>query len=167
MPHPILVPPSRWHAAGSGAALCSKDPQSLVYDQLAVLLAHLYCSLPDPSVNLSPPRRHQTQQNNRPAMDSQDSGDYDFPQSGPVASTSGRSDAEQLKGALMNEKASPEILHFETDLVARIEQNVDYQVRCSVAQGPVVGGAQVAAGGASRHSLTFIARRPPNCRTSK
>ncbi|PSC76212.1 DNA replication complex GINS SLD5 [Micractinium conductrix] len=51
---------------------------------------------------------------------------FDFLASGP-ASTSGRSDAELLKSALMNEKAAPEILAFETDLIARIEQNMDYQ----------------------------------------
>lgn len=54
--------------------------------------------------------------------------EFDFLASGP-ASTSGRSDAELLKGALMNERASPEVLQFETDLISRIEQNIDYQVR--------------------------------------
>ena len=63
------------------------------------------------------------------AMDTQDTAEVDFLQTNP-ASTSGRSDAEQLKGALMNEKAAPEILQYETDLVGRIESNMDYQVRC-------------------------------------
>lgn len=53
--------------------------------------------------------------------------DLDILQSGP-ASTSGRSDAELLKSALTNEKAAPEILQFETDLIGRIESNMDYQV---------------------------------------
>ena len=61
-------------------------------------------------------------------METQGTDDFDFLASGP-ASTSGRSDAELLKSALMNEKASPEVLAFETDLVGRIEQNMDYQVR--------------------------------------
>ena len=61
-------------------------------------------------------------------METQDTAEFDFLQSNP-ASTSGRSDAEQLKSALMNEKAAPEILQFETDLVGRIESNMDYQVR--------------------------------------
>ena len=60
-----------------------------------------------------------------------DTQDEDFLQSGLAASTSGRSDAEELKGALMNEKASPEILQFQTDLVGRIEMRIDYQVRAS------------------------------------
>lgn len=59
-------------------------------------------------------------------MDTQE--EFDFLASGP-ASTSGRSDAELLKGALMNERAAPEILAYETDLIARIEQNMDYQAR--------------------------------------
>jgi hypothetical protein len=62
-------------------------------------------------------------------MDTQDTAEVDFLQTNP-ASTSGRSDAEQLKGALMNEKAAPEILQYETDLIGRIESNMDYQVRC-------------------------------------
>ena len=48
---------------------------------------------------------------------------------GSGKSTTGRSDAEELKGALMNEKASPEILQYETDLIERIEMSMDYQVR--------------------------------------
>lgn len=66
-------------------------------------------------------------------MDTQE--EFDFLQSGP-ASTSGRSDAEQLKGALQNERASPEILAFETDLIGRIEQNMDYQARPSWSPPP-------------------------------
>lgn len=60
--------------------------------------------------------------------------EFDFLASGP-ASTSGRSDAELLKSALMSERASPEVLQFETDLIARIEQNIDYQVRPRGAPG--------------------------------
>ncbi|KAI7837340.1 hypothetical protein COHA_008855 [Chlorella ohadii] len=52
--------------------------------------------------------------------------EFDFLASGPT-STSGRSDAELLKGALMNERVAPEVLQFETDLISRIEQNIDYQ----------------------------------------
>lgn len=74
--------------------------------------------------------------------------EFDFLASGP-ASTSGRSDAELLKGALMNERASPEVLQFETDLISRIEQNVDYQVR--------VEGAARAAGGHRRQPSTAAA----------
>ena len=66
--------------------------------------------------------------------------EFDFLASGP-ASTSGRSDAELLKGALMNERASPEVLQFETDLISRIEQNIDYQVRVGALRGPRVGTA--------------------------
>lgn len=58
-------------------------------------------------------------------MDTQET-EFDFLQTGP-ASTSGRSDAEQLKSALQNEKAAPEVLQYDTDLIARIEQNLDYQ----------------------------------------
>lgn len=73
--------------------------------------------------------------------------EFDFLASGP-ASTSGRSDAELLKGALMNERASPEVLQFETDLISRIEQNIDYQVRPA-------GGAEPASAAATSH------RQPP------
>lgn len=59
-------------------------------------------------------------------MDTQET-DFNFQQTGST-STSGRSDAEQLKSALQNEKAAPEVLQYETDLIARIEQNLDYQV---------------------------------------
>lgn len=47
----------------------------------------------------------------------------------PGASSSADSDAELLKQALMNEKASPEILAYEADLVERIYLQLDHQVR--------------------------------------
>lgn len=50
-----------------------------------------------------------------------------FPEATP--GTSGRSDQEALKIALINEKSSPEILMFQEDLVSRIEAQIDYQVR--------------------------------------
>ena len=40
----------------------------------------------------------------------------------------GRSDVDLLRQAVMNEKAAPELLHYETDLINRIEQMLDYQV---------------------------------------
>lgn len=46
-----------------------------------------------------------------------------------ATSTSGRSDHEALKMAVMNEKSSPEILEFQEDLISRIEAQIDYQVR--------------------------------------
>ena len=46
-----------------------------------------------------------------------------------ATSTSGRSDHEALKMAVMNEKSSPEILEFQEDLITRIEAQIDYQVR--------------------------------------
>lgn len=61
--------------------------------------------------------------------------EFDFLQSGP-ASTSGRSDAEALLSAVQNEKASPEVLAFETDLISRIEQNMDYQVGAAARRQP-------------------------------
>ncbi|KAL6785440.1 hypothetical protein ACKKBG_A00255 [Auxenochlorella protothecoides x Auxenochlorella symbiontica] len=48
-----------------------------------------------------------------------------FPEATP--GTSGRSDQEALKIALINEKSSPEILMFQEDLVSRIEAQIDYQ----------------------------------------
>lgn len=82
-------------------------------------------------------------------MDTQDTvaEEFDFLQTGP-ASTSGRSDAELLKSALMNEKASPEILQYETDLIGRVEQNMDYQVRLSRR----AGGLRAAASGGGRQA---------------
>lgn len=86
-------------------------------------------------------------------MDTQDDAELDYLQSGP-ASTSGRSDAEQLKSALMNEKAAPEILQFETDLVNRIEATMDYQACCEAGR---VLGTQNQSPTASWHRLL---RRP-------
>lgn len=94
---------------------------------------------------------------------------FDFLASGP-ASTSGRSDAELLKSALMNEKAAPEILAFETDLIARIEQNMDYQASAGGRQGQAAagGGSCVAPPAAHAHPPR---RRPLHsclaCRTSR
>lgn len=79
--------------------------------------------------------------------------DFDFLQSGP-ASTSGRSDAELLKSALMNEKAAPEILQFETDLIERIESNMDYQVSFARLEEFVLGTAAAAD---SFDALLFVA----------
>jgi hypothetical protein len=42
---------------------------------------------------------------------------------------SGVSDAALLQAALKNEKASPEILQYDADLVSRIESQIDYQAR--------------------------------------
>lgn len=67
------------------------------------------------------------------AMDSQ----ADFLASS-APSTSGRGDAsdiELLKQAVLNEKASPEILQFQTDLVSRVEAHIDYQARRERAMG--------------------------------
>lgn len=50
------------------------------------------------------------------------------------ASTSGRSDIELLRAAVLNEKAAPELLHYEADLIGRIEQLIDYQVRAAPAR---------------------------------
>lgn len=58
-------------------------------------------------------------------------GEIDFLDLG-APSTSGRGDAsdiELLKQALLNEKASPEILQFQTDLILRVEAIIDYQVQ--------------------------------------
>jgi hypothetical protein len=41
---------------------------------------------------------------------------------------SGTSDAELLKHALLNEKASPDVLAYDNDLITRIESHIDYQV---------------------------------------
>lgn len=87
--------------------------------------------------------------------------DFDFLQSGP-ASTSGRSDAEQLKGALQNERASPEILAFETDLIGRIEQNMDYQARpASRRRRLAEAWRQPVPPPASRHPRPHHPRSPP------
>lgn len=43
-------------------------------------------------------------------------------------SVSGRKDIDLLRQAVMNEKVSPELLHFEEDLIHRIEAMIDYQV---------------------------------------
>lgn len=47
---------------------------------------------------------------------------------GPQQEYEERSDTELLKMALVNEKACPEILPFQTDLIGRIESVIDYQV---------------------------------------
>lgn len=48
---------------------------------------------------------------------------------GSINNPSGTSDAELLKYALLNEKASPDVLAYEDDLITRIESHIDYQVR--------------------------------------
>ena len=53
----------------------------------------------------------------------------DYADTAGQASTSGRGDVELLRQAVMNEKAAPELLAFETDLIGRIEAMIDYQVR--------------------------------------
>lgn len=74
----------------------------------------------------SSPAPMETQsQSFRVAEDTQDFQDT----AGQTASTSGRGDVELLRQAVMNEKAAPELLQFETDLISRIEAMVDYQVR--------------------------------------
>ncbi len=84
--------------------------------------------------------------------------EFDFLASGPT-STSGRSDAELLKGALMNERVAPEVLQFETDLISRIEQNIDYQVRLGGG-----AGAAVTMPGSRRQPPPPAAPRPqPRC----
>jgi len=45
----------------------------------------------------------------------------------PGASTVDLSDYELLKNVLMNEKASPEVLPYEDDLVARIYLQLEHQ----------------------------------------
>ena len=66
-------------------------------------------------------------------MNTQETAGVEFLQSGPP-SRSGRSDAELLKQALLNEKAAPEILQFETDLISRIEGLIDYQAWREIAR---------------------------------
>lgn len=55
-------------------------------------------------------------------------------------STSGRSDQELLKTAYINEKAAPEVLPFQEDLISRIEAQIDYQVCQHAGCFPVVCG---------------------------
>lgn len=47
----------------------------------------------------------------------------------------GRRDIDLLRQAVMDEKVAPELLHYETDLIARVEQMLDYQVRPTECSG--------------------------------
>ncbi|KAL4859359.1 DNA replication complex GINS protein SLD5 [Chlorella vulgaris] len=115
----------------SGIAMASKEAYLSDTECLAKTAPRFWQCLPGASrwLRSSTACAVSTSQRLRTAMDTQDDAELDYLQSGP-ASTSGRSDAEQLKSALMNEKAAPEILQFETDLVNRIEATMDYQACC-------------------------------------
>ena len=55
----------------------------------------------------------------------------------PGASTLDYSDYELLKQALMNEKAAPELLPFEGDLVERVGQQLEHTVSTAPLMGKI------------------------------